>query len=171
METKGSKSNRKKFSVLGDDTSVGSVYDITSQIKGIKKLYELAHNVDKDLKDLLIYFGSKGMDYSDIAPLCKMSVKQMNSIMSKGEQDNELGLDSIEKEYWLAYKFGLSMKEMETVDSATRKCPDKLLAVLNPTRYSDKVTDKYELPQIVFQFGADSINSEKEIEREEEIDE
>ena len=58
--------------------------------------------MEVNLKNLLIYFGSKGMDYSDIAPLCKMSVKQMNSIMSKGEQDNELGLDSIEKEYWLA---------------------------------------------------------------------
>ena len=153
MGRKDSKKFRKSNQILTEDTSVGNVYDITENVKNIKKLYEMANSIDCDLTDVLIYFGEKGLDIGDIATIAGMPKKKLQEIMDKGENDFELGQKSIEADYYRAYMVGTKVLEVKAVENANKKDPLKMLGVINPSKYSDKVTDKYELPSLHLHFG------------------
>ena len=153
MGRKNSKEFRKSNKILNDDVSVGNVYNITEQVKNIKKLYEMSNALRSDLTDVLIYWGEKGLDIGDIAVIAGMPKKKLEEIIDKGENDFALGQHSVEAEYYRAYNMGLKMFEIETAKNASKKDPLKMLGVVNPSKYSDKVTDKYELPSLHLHFG------------------
>ena len=152
MGRKDSKKTRTSHSILTEDTSVGSVYNITENVKNIKKLYEMSRCLDKNLTDILLYFGERGLSPKDIGEVSGISQKTINEIFEKGKHDNDLGLVSVESDYYRAYLIGYKMFEIETAKNASKKDPMKMLAVINPEKYSDKVTDKYELPTFNISF-------------------
>lgn len=161
MGRKDSKFHKRDHSILNEDTSVGSVYNITESVKEIKKLYEMSNCLDKDLTDVLLYYGQSGLSIDDIAIISNIPKKTMNDIFDKGREDYELGHRSVQSDYYRAYTIGLKMFEIETSRNASKRDPMKLLAVINPTKYSDKVTDKYELPTINICFGNKSTTVEE----------
>ena len=153
MEKKSSRRYTKSDSVLNDTTNVGSIYNITESVKNIKKLYEMSNLINCNLTDILLYYGEKGLSVEDIGVLANLPKQKIRDIMSRGEQDYELGKNTVEADYDRAYSMGLKLFEIETSKNASKKDPMKMLAVINPTKYSDKVTDKYELPTINICFG------------------
>lgn len=153
MGKKSSRSHRLGNTILSDNTTVASVYNITENIKNVKKLYEMSNQLNTDLTDLLLYYGEKGLSVEDIGVLANIPKQKILDLMSKGEQDYQLGNKSIYADYYRAYSMGLKMFEIETSKNASRKDPMKLLAYINPSKYSDKVTDKYDLKGISIIFG------------------
>ena len=153
MGRKDSRELDKHFEILNDDTSVGNVYNITDNVKNIKKLYEAANDLNSDLTDVLIYWGEKGLDIGDIAIIAGMPKAKLQKIMDKGENDFELGQKSIEAGYYRAYLTGMKAYEVKVAENAGKREPMKMLGVINPSKYSDKVTDKYELPSLHLHFG------------------
>ena len=102
----------------------------------------------------MLYCGENGLSIEDVATLAGMPNKVIREIFSKGEVDFQEGVDSIEAEYYRAFEVGRRMCEVKLTNSAVKKDPMKMLAVINPVKYSDKVTDKYELPKVIIQFGS-----------------
>lgn len=153
MGRKDSRELDKHFEILNDDTCVGNVYNITDNVKNIKKLYEAANDLNCDLTDALIYWGEKGLDIGDIAIIVDIPKTKLQKIMDKGENDFELGQKSIEARYYRAYLTGMKAYEVKVAENAGKREPMKMLAVINPSKYSDKVTDKYELPSLHLHFG------------------
>lgn len=168
MGRKNSKQYRKSNKILTEDTSVGNIYNITEEVKNIRKLYEAANDINCDLTNALIFWGEKGLDIGDIAVLVNMPKKELQKIMDKGENDFELGQKSVEAGYYRAYLTGTKYFEVQVAENAGKRDPIKMLAVINPSKYSDKVTDKYEMPSIHFHFEDKDDGSVIEEERNDE---
>ena len=170
MGRKNSKQYKNKDYFLNEDTDVGNVYNITENVKNIKKLYETANDLNCDLTDVLIYWGEKGLDIGDIAIIAGMPKAKLQKIMDKGENDFELGQRSIEAGYYRAYITGMKAYEVKVAENAGKREPMKMLGVINPSKYSDKVTDKYELPSLHLHFGDKEEKIVIEEERNDEED-
>lgn len=167
MGRKNSRQYKNSNQILTEDTEVGNIYNVTENVKNIKKLYEAANDINFDLTKALMYWGEKGLDIGDIAIIVNMPKKELQRIMDKGENDFALGQHSVEAGYYRAYLTGSKSFEVRVAENASKREPMKMLAVINPSKYSDKVTDKYELPSLNFYFG----DKEKVVIEEEGNDE
>lgn len=123
-------------------------YTANNYIKERKKIISLEEATGKDICSVLQELGSLNIQLKDIAVLLGIPYKKMKEMMEKGEKDFEDDLYTEERQMYIAYRYGLKSLEATAVISMIKKSPDKLLETVNPEIYSDKVSDRYELPSI-----------------------
>lgn len=123
-------------------------YTANNYIKEKKKILSLENAVGKNICEVLQELGSFNIQLRDIAVLVGVPYKKLKEMMEKGEKDFEENLLTEERQMYVAYRYGLKSLEATAVISMIKKSPDKLLESVNPEVYSDKVSDKYEMPTI-----------------------
>ncbi len=144
------RSAKKRTSARDNFVSEQSIdtYVANNYIKEKKRIYSLENAVGRDICEVLKEMGSLNIQLKDIAVLIGMPTKKLKEMMDKGEKDFEEDLYSEERNMYVAYKYGVKSLEATTVLSLMKKHPDKLLETVNPEVYSDKISDRYEMPVI-----------------------
>lgn len=137
-------------------------YTANNYIKEKKKILSLENAVGKNICEVLQELGSFNIQLRDIAVLVGVPYKKLKEMMEKGEKDFEEDLLTEERQMYVAYRYGLKSLEATAVISLIKKSPDKLLESVNPEVYSDKVSDKYEMPTINI-----NISDKKEVDLDE----
>lgn len=147
MDTKNVKERTsKRNKIISDEAKECSF--INPRIKSKLKLFCREQISNMKISDILYDLGMTNMQVKDIASILKMKPIELQSMLDQGKKDLEDGIDSEEKDMYVSYQTGLKSLEGHAVIQLMRKSPDKLLEVLNPDVYSDKVSDKYEVPAI-----------------------
>lgn len=147
MAKRGSKEKTSARNNFISEKSIDA-YVANNYIKEKKKIISLESAVGKDICEVLQELGSLNMQIKDIAVLIGIPYKKLKEMMEKGEKDFEDNLFSEERQMYVAYRYGKKSLEATAVISMIKKSPDKLLESVNPEVYSDKVSDKYEMPTI-----------------------
>lgn len=158
------RSSKKATSARNNFISEQSIdeYVANNYIKEKKKILSLENAVGKNICNVLQELGSFNIQLRDVAVLIGIPYKKMKEMMEKGEKDFEEDLYSEERDMYVAYRYGVKSLEATAVISMIHKSPDKLLASVNPEVYSDKVSDKYEMPTINI-----NVSDKKEVNLEE----
>jgi hypothetical protein len=123
-------------------------YVTNRDIREKTKLFKLERATGKEYCEVFEELGSLNMSPEEIAILTKIPKNRIKTWFKKGEDDLDNNIDSQERDMYVSYIYGLKSLEGSTVLSMMQKNPDKLLAKLNPDKYSDDVIDKYEIPTI-----------------------
>lgn len=157
-------STKKRTSARDNFISEQSIdtYVANNYIKEKKRIISLENATGKNVCEVLQELGSLNMQLKDIAVLIGIPQKKLKEMMEKGERDFEEDLYSEERQMYVAYKYGIKSLEATAVLSLMNKHPDKLLEAVNPEVYSDKISDKYEMPTINI-----NISDKKEVNLEE----
>lgn len=158
------RSAKKRTSARDNFISEQSIdtYVANNYIKEKKRIISLENATGKNVCEVLQELGSLNMQLKDIAVLIGIPQKKLKEMMEKGERDFEEDLYSEERQMYVAYKYGIKSLEATAVLSLMNKHPDKLLEAVNPEVYSDKISDKYEMPTINI-----NISDKKEVNLEE----
>lgn len=167
---KGSTSSKyKKGQILISTDEPDDVINVSKGKKDRQRITMLELAVDKDINETLRELGAVNMSIKDIAVIIGMPRKNLQDKIDKGERDFNDGVMSEERLMYINYMLGLKSLEAETVVNNLRfKNPDKLLASINPEKYSDTMLEKYTIPVIELNFGDNPLNSD--IEDVEEIE-
>lgn len=157
-------STKKRTSARDNFISEQSIdtYVANNYIKEKKRIISLENATGKNVCEVLQELGSLNMQLKDIAVLIGIPQKKLKEMMEKGERDFEEDLYSEERQMYVAYKYGIKSLEATAVLSLMNKHPDKLLEAVNPEVYSDKISDKYEMPNITI-----NVSDKKEVNLEE----
>lgn len=157
-------STKKRTSARDNFISEQSIdtYVANNYIKEKKRIISLENATGKNICEVLQELGSLNMQLKDIAVLMGIPQKKLKEMMEKGERDFEEDLYSEERQMYVAYKYGIKSLEATAVLSLMNKHPDKLLEAVNPEVYSDKIGDKYEMPNITI-----NVSDKKEVNLEE----
>lgn len=157
-------STKKRTSARDNFISEQSIdtYVANNYIKEKKRIISLENATGKNVCEVLQELGSLNMQLKDIAVLIGIPQKKLKEMMEKGERDFEEDLYSEERQMYVAYKYGIKSLEATAVLSLMNKHPDKLLEAVNPEVYSDKIGDKYEMPNITI-----NVSDKKEVNLEE----
>lgn len=118
------------------------------------------------IEDLLYDLGMVNMQIKDIATILRIKPVELEEMLKVGEQNLQDGLDTKEASMYASYIMGKKSLEGNAVVNLMRKSPDKLLEVINPDVYSDKVSDKYEVPAININISGDNKVDINAIEKE-----
>lgn len=156
--------------ILAGETEDEYEHNVTVDKRYKRKIMLLESATDKDIREVLMEFGSYNLSYKAIAGLLNMQTSKFTAMMDKGEKDFNEDIVSEERLMYVAYQYGLKSLESNTVVNMSAKTPDKLLAILNPDVYSDKITDKYDMPKIVINFGKKDKVEDVEVTIEEDDD-
>lgn len=164
------KNTRRNKQLSGDSATIDK-HNITVDKRYKRKVMLLEDATGDDIFESLKEFGSYNFTLKDIASLLDIPRTKLQLMMDKGERDFKDDIASDERRMHVAYKYGKLSLESNAVVNMMSKNPDKLLAILNPDIYSDKITDKYDMPKIVINFGA-NIDEEElvKVEKEEKED-
>lgn len=157
-------STKKRTSARDNFISEQSIdtYVANNYIKEKRRIISLENATGKNVCEVLQELGSLNMQLKDIAVLIGIPQKKLKEMMEKGERDFEEDLYSEERQMYVAYKYGIKSLEATAVLSLMNKHPDKLLEAVNPEVYSDKIGDKYEMPNITI-----NVSDKKEVNLEE----
>ena len=157
-------STKKRTSARDNFISEQSIdtYVANNYIKEKRRIISLENATGKNMCEVLQELGSLNMQLKDIAVLIGIPQKKLKEMMEKGERDFEEDLYSEERQMYVAYKYGIKSLEATAVLSLMNKHPDKLLEAVNPEVYSDKIGDKYEMPNITI-----NVSDKKEVNLEE----
>lgn len=121
---------------------------INPRIKAKLKLFCREEIQNMKIEDLLYDLGMINMQIKDIATILRIKPSELEDMLKTGEQNLQDGLETKEASMYASYIMGKKSLEGNAVVNLMRKSPDKLLEVINPDVYSDKVSDKYEVPAI-----------------------
>lgn len=139
---------------------------INPRVKSKLKLFCKEQIANMKLEDLLYDLGMVNMQIKDIASILKIKPVELEQMLKDGERDLADGIDTKERDMFVAYTTGKKTLEGNAVISMIKKSPDKLLEVINPDVYSDKVSDKYEVPAININISGDNKIDIEEMEQE-----
>lgn len=158
------RSFEKRTSARNNFVSEESIntYVANNYIKEKRKILMLENAVNKNICEVLQEFGSLNLQLKDVAVLIGIPHKKLKEMLEKGEKDFEENLLTEERQMYVAYKYGVKSLEATAVISLLNKHPDKLLEAVNPEVYSDKISDKYEMPNITI-----NISDKKEVNLDE----
>lgn len=128
-----------------------------------KQIILLEEVSGKNINELLTEFGAANFSIRDIAILANISPKRLQEQIDKGEADFNHNRFTEERIMFQSYMLGLkSLEKQVVVENLRFKNPDKLLAVINPEKYSDAMVDKFDIPVINISFGPKKDNEDEE---------
>lgn len=146
--------NSKRVKLLEQEEEEIDVFGSKREREDKKKITILELALNKDVNEVLKDLGSKNFSIKDIAIFIGMSPRRLQKLIDKGESDFNEDIVSEERMMYMNYMLGLKSLEAQTVTENLRfKNPDKLLAAINPEKYSDSMQDKYEVSKIEINFG------------------
>lgn len=132
-----------------------------------KKIMILENVSGKPINELLVEYGSANMSIRDIAVLANISPIRLQKQIEQGESDFDNDIISEERMMFQSYLLGLkSLEKQVVVENLRFKNPDKLLASINPEKYSDSMQDKLYIPEIKISFGDKDVVEDEEVEED-----
>lgn len=167
--------NKRGESLLSSEELDEEILSSKKDVNDKRKITLLELADGKDINETLKDLGSKNLSIKDVAIIAGISPKRLQSMFDKGEKDFEDDVVSTERLMYQNYMLGLKSLECATVvDNLRFKNPDKLLASINPEKYSDSMVEKFALPIIEINVGdrpvSIGLDDSEEIENIDEIE-